>query len=560
VSVEEGRVGLPGDIPEVGSLYLPPGEEGGVPDFSPDGQARLKALWPDAPAWRVVSGVWGTRGVRVIAVAHAASPRAGALALEEIAFALAAVEQEILVVDLDLDRPTFPKPFQYQPDEGIVDMALYGTSAGAALRKTPNDRVRVVTVGSPPIAASEVYASKELEEIMAGFRSEWDAVLLHVPLLVEGRAVCPALRLADVVLLVSEAPIPTRSVAAEIAAFSPGPRVLGLLRTRSTAADPAGAGGAVPAAAPAAGPSTPAAAPAPSAAAPRVPPGPPPRPPVPPGAPVPPPPAGAKPAAPAAAKPPAPAAPPVPPRPAPVLAPAPAPVASAQAPVTAERAAPAAPLAPRIPAKRRGPAWILVFVLLAAGAALAIGWGLARMAGRRAESPRVTTGRGRAEGGATATQPSATSTPTRQAPGDTVRLAAPDTAPSGGAAPESPASGPPASQRAAADSSGGPQAAADSARPTLVPNPQVMSAAAKAYGIQVASHPSRTTAAADSAAWARKGQIVTIVAKDIPEKGGVWYRVVLGRYSGRDEAKAFAEMLRAAEGLEAAAVVVLPAR
>jgi cell division protein FtsN len=64
----------------------------------------------------------------------------------------------------------------------------------------------------------------------------------------------------------------------------------------------------------------------------------------------------------------------------------------------------------------------------------------------------------------------------------------------------------------------------------------------------------------DSTAWAKKGQFVTIVAKDIPEKGGVWYRVVLGRYSGRAEAQAAADNLRAAGSLADAAVVSLPAR
>jgi len=38
-----------------GGLYIPPGEESGAPDFSADGRARLKALWPDTPAWRAVS-------------------------------------------------------------------------------------------------------------------------------------------------------------------------------------------------------------------------------------------------------------------------------------------------------------------------------------------------------------------------------------------------------------------------------------------------------------------------------------------------------------------------
>jgi hypothetical protein len=66
------------------------------------------------------------------------------MAVDEIALALADAGRDVLVVDLGLDGPSFQKPFQYQPDEGIVDMALFGTSAGAALRKTPHERIRVV--------------------------------------------------------------------------------------------------------------------------------------------------------------------------------------------------------------------------------------------------------------------------------------------------------------------------------------------------------------------------------------------------------------------------------
>jgi septal ring-binding cell division protein DamX len=190
-------------------------------------------------------------------------------------------------------------------------------------------------------------------------------------------------------------------------------------------------------------------------------------------------------------------------------------------------------------------------VLVAAGVAIAIGWGIARLGERPAKPSRVTAARdARTDAGPPPASRPATATPTKQAPADSVRLAKP--APADTVRLASPWS---------AD-------AADTAAKPPAPEPEIASpqpgesaaSVGPAYGIQVSSNPSRARAAVDSAAWARKGQIVTIVAKDIPEKGGVWYRVVLGRYLGRDEARAAAERLRAAEGLEAAAVVSLPAR
>ncbi|MFN0152668.1 MAG: SPOR domain-containing protein, partial [bacterium] len=82
---------------------------------------------------------------------------------------------------------------------------------------------------------------------------------------------------------------------------------------------------------------------------------------------------------------------------------------------------------------------------------------------------------------------------------------------------------------------------------------------AEAWGVHISSFPQHGLAARDSVAWRRKGYVVHVVAKDIPEKG-LWYRIVLGEFAAKAEAQAFAEDVRAREGLDYGLVMKIPVR
>jgi Mrp family chromosome partitioning ATPase len=525
-----GPIDAASRLDEVGAIPPAPARGAWTPDFSAEGQERLRDLSPGAPAWRATAPLWDEAGVRVLAVANAGEPRAAAMAAQEVVLALAEAGRDVLLIDLDLDHPTFAKPFQYQPDEGIVDMALFGTSAGAALRKTPHERVRVVTVGSPPVDSGEVLASKELEEILASFRAEWDAVVVTLPLAGADGGVCPALTAADAVLIVAGAAVAVGAeVAQGIAALGAPPRVTGVLRVGAARADAATAAAPPPVAETAPAPSAPGA----GAAAPAEP--------------------AAAPAEPREA-----VAPRVPGQ----LAPrAPRPGAHAARP-TAGAAASSRP--------RRGAGAIVPLVLGGAALALVFGFGVARLWRSAVEPPELAQTSPDASGdAASGVSPRVAATPVGE-PVASVSEPASSTPEPG--APDAGAVVVARDTAAAATlSSAGPSAAGSSSAPQSEPQPPAPVGpapstppaaipAGDAWGVQVASHPSHAEAAADSATRARGGDAVTIVAKEIPEKGGTWYRVIVGRFSDREEARAFAEEYRAKAGLTYSPVVKLPAR
>jgi hypothetical protein len=215
---------------DLGSLALQPSGDAWVPDFSSDGEARSRDL--------VAGGSWDPRSIAstvrdgsVLYVATLANRAGAGIILARIVRAFAEAGREVLLIDADVSRPLLAKPFQYQPDEGLVDMVLFGTSAGAAIRRTATDKIRVLTVGSPPVDAVEIWESKELAEILVAFRSEWNAVVVHAPFYQGSDRVCDIVRHADALVLAMPASgVDAERIATHAAALGATPRVLGMIR------------------------------------------------------------------------------------------------------------------------------------------------------------------------------------------------------------------------------------------------------------------------------------------------------------------------------------------
>jgi hypothetical protein len=106
-------------------------------------------------------------------------------------------------------------------------------------------------------------------------------------------------------------------------------------------------------------------------------------------------------------------------------------------------------------------------------------------------------------------------------------------------------------------------ARASEAQPPDATSPRVSArsaaAATELWGVHVSSFPEQALATDDSLRWSRKQYPVTMVPKEIPDKG-LWYRIVLGRFSSKAEAQSFAEDLRAREGLDYVLVMRIPTR
>lgn len=138
-----------------------------------------------------------------------------------LARSAAARGMDVLLVDLSLEAPVLLKPFPYQAEEGFTDMVLWGASLQAALRKTRDERIRLVGVGSPPPDGDEVLARPECDSVLGALRGEAEFVLGVGPARRKDGGLSPLVRKTDRTLLVGHAP----GDAADLAGRAPAGRL-----------------------------------------------------------------------------------------------------------------------------------------------------------------------------------------------------------------------------------------------------------------------------------------------------------------------------------------------
>ncbi len=76
-----------------------------------------------------------------------------------------------------------------------------------------------------------------------------------------------------------------------------------------------------------------------------------------------------------------------------------------------------------------------------------------------------------------------------------------------------------------------------------VPRPTVVSSSEGIYTVQVSSWQSRRNAEADAKRFEGQGHEVYVQRANLPSKGGIWYRVRIGRFATQEEAEALADHL-----------------
>ncbi|RPJ44409.1 MAG: hypothetical protein EHM19_06815, partial [Candidatus Latescibacterota bacterium] len=128
-----------------------------------------------------------------------------ALGLARVA---AARGTRVLLADLSVDSPVLAKPFPYQPEEGFVDMVLWGSSYPAVLRKSRNERIGIVCVGSPPPDPDALFEESACDAVLGTFRGENELVVAIGRLRSSTGGASPLLRKADRTLIVRGAGMP----------------------------------------------------------------------------------------------------------------------------------------------------------------------------------------------------------------------------------------------------------------------------------------------------------------------------------------------------------------
>jgi len=199
------------------------------------GMLEVRPLVDDGtPDWttRVEDGLGLRQGACVGVVSE--DPLLAAAAAVRLAVSIADRGQRIVLVDGSVQAPTIAKALPDDGDEGLVDSVLFGVSTAVTARRTLAPGVSLMTTGSSPVSAGEVFRS---ENLRATFRSFAPDVVVVVAL--------PSQHAADVAAVVTTLVAVGRSEAelerlAQTGHGARPPRVVGLLATRPLPVVPGG--------------------------------------------------------------------------------------------------------------------------------------------------------------------------------------------------------------------------------------------------------------------------------------------------------------------------------
>ncbi len=201
---------------------------GFVPHASedPGTPSRIETVFRDQPrgiiaeSYRQLRGSLWKRmqqgGYRTLAI-MSGMPQSGATTVAvNLAYALAAAEHRVLLIDANLRRPGVHKVLGLQDAPGLADVLAGGVTLASAAQRTDAPLLSVLTAGSSDKRVYERLSSAAFSEVLAGATSEYDIVLLDVaPAMVAGDAIAVANR-CDASLLVVRALGEKRGMVARI--------------------------------------------------------------------------------------------------------------------------------------------------------------------------------------------------------------------------------------------------------------------------------------------------------------------------------------------------------
>jgi polysaccharide biosynthesis transport protein len=108
------------------------------------------------------------------------------------AIVLAQQGKKVLLVDADMRKPSVHVPFGIRPQGGLSALLGGGSKLNAAVSKTRQPNLLVLPAGALPPQPSELLSSPLMQELFAGWREEYDHIILDSP---------PVLSVTDAVLL-----------------------------------------------------------------------------------------------------------------------------------------------------------------------------------------------------------------------------------------------------------------------------------------------------------------------------------------------------------------------
>ncbi len=207
------RVKSPADIAMIPRAPL----VGLIPHASEDPAApqRVETVFRDQPggvmaeAYRQARGTLMKRlsqgGHKSLLVASGMPGSGTSTAIINLAYAFAAAEHRVLIVDANFRRPTLHKSLGLAEGPGLGEVLAGSATLAAAAQTTDNERLHILAAGAPGVRRVEQLSGNAFTELLRKAGAEYDLVLIDAaPTVVAGDAMLLANR-CDAVMLVVRA-------------------------------------------------------------------------------------------------------------------------------------------------------------------------------------------------------------------------------------------------------------------------------------------------------------------------------------------------------------------
>ena len=124
-------------------------------------------------------------GRRSLMVAAAADDRDGALVPTNLAWSLAEAGRRVLLVDMDLRQNPVSKMLGVLGGKGLSDVLAGESSLEAAVQKTGNAQLQVLTAGTMRSSPSELLSRPLTADLLQRMEQGFDDVIVHAPPLLQ---------------------------------------------------------------------------------------------------------------------------------------------------------------------------------------------------------------------------------------------------------------------------------------------------------------------------------------------------------------------------------------
>lgn len=154
------------------------------------------------------------RPLKTILVTSADSGEGKTSVASNLAMIISQADKKVILIDADLRKPSVHEFMKMTNENGVSDLFRGRTSIQNAMRIGKNERIAVITGGTPPPNPAELLASRKMDQVLSGLKDVADVVVVDGPPFAVSDAAILAAKVDGVIVVVR--PGYTREAAARV--------------------------------------------------------------------------------------------------------------------------------------------------------------------------------------------------------------------------------------------------------------------------------------------------------------------------------------------------------